>query len=438
VIEHILQLPASAIPYRFGQYLAGRHAERALVETTLGNLDFMGHAASGASRVTPHAGVFQRFVSHWNDSQKQVERYPAVLSARVEWDGHDLDVYLLTFDVQQPSLFWIVAATRDIGEAYLAAVAQWSSELRSEILVFAGGCFSKDDELYRDIKSATFENLILPAALKHDIRADITSFFASRELYARYRIPWKRGILFIGPPGNGKTHAVKALLNEVDCTCLYVKTFDLPHGQFPQGGVAAVFEHARRSTPCIVVLEDLDSLVGDHNRSFFLNELDGFAANHGVIVLATTNHPERLDPAILDRPSRFDRKYHFDLPAQPERERYLRYWNTTLAAELTLDETAVLDIAEKSDGFSFAYLRELFLSSSVRWISDGGRAAFATVLTAQLDVLREQMTADPGGGSATIPAGAAGFGMPGFMSPQQMMSVFAQRRSGRGGWTIRP
>ncbi len=437
MIEHILQLPASAIPYRFGQYLAGLHAGRALVETTVGNFDFMGHAASGASRVTPHAGVYHRFVSHWNDSPKLVERDPAVLCAHVEWDSHDLDVYLLAFDPQQPTSFWIVAATREIGEAYLAAVTQWSSELRSEILVFAGGCFSKDEELFRDIKSATFDNLILPAALKDDIRADITSFFASRDVYARYRIPWKRGILFLGPPGNGKTHAVKALLNEVNCTCLYVKTFDLPHGHFPQAGVAAVFEHARRSTPCIIVLEDLDSLVGDHNRSFFLNELDGFAANNGVIVLATTNHPERLDPAILDRPSRFDRKYHFDLPAQAERERYLRHWNTSLASELTLDEATVLDIADKSEGFSFAYLRELFLSSSVRWISDGATSPFATVLRAQLDVLREQMTAARGDAETLGSRDAGGLGQPRFMSPQ-LMSLMMQRRYESVQRTMRP
>jgi SpoVK/Ycf46/Vps4 family AAA+-type ATPase len=279
--------------------------------------------------------------------------------------------------------------------------------------------------------------LILPAALKDDIRADITSFFASRDVYARYRIPWKRGILFLGPPGNGKTHAVKALLNEVNCTCLYVKTFDLPHGHFPQAGVAAVFEHARRSTPCIIVLEDLDSLVGDHNRSFFLNELDGFAANNGVIVLATTNHPERLDPAILDRPSRFDRKYHFDLPAQAERERYLRHWNTSLASELTLDEATVLDIADKSEGFSFAYLRELFLSSSVRWISDGATSPFATVLRAQLDVLREQMTAARGDAETLGSRDAGGLGQPRFMSPQ-LMSLMMQRRYESVQRTMRP
>src|SRR5690349_12665 len=79
-----------------------------------------------------------------------------------------------------------------------------------------------------------------------------------------------------------------------------------------------VFKRARMKPPCVIVLEDLDSMIDNKNRSFFLNELDGFHSNTGVVVLATTNHPEKLDSSILDRPSRFDRKYYFQLPAEAE------------------------------------------------------------------------------------------------------------------------
>ena len=75
------------------------------------------------------------------------------------------------------------------------------------------------------IKSSTFDNLILPAALKQEIQNDFGQFFDSREVYERYRIPWKRGVLFIGPPGNGKTHTLKALINQLAQPCLYVKGF---------------------------------------------------------------------------------------------------------------------------------------------------------------------------------------------------------------------
>jgi ATP-dependent 26S proteasome regulatory subunit len=208
----------------------------------------------------------------------------------------------------------------------------------------------------------------------------------------------------------------------------------LPQGQFPQAGVSAVFAHARRSTPCIVVLEDIDSLVTGYNRSFFLNELDGFASNHGIVVLATTNHPERLDPAILDRPSRFDRKYSFDLPGKAERERYLRHWNADLAADLALDDTAIISISEKSDGFSFAYLRELFLSASMRWISDGRVTKFGSVMEQQVDSLRAQMAAQPEDEVTGAPPPQSGFGMP--FPPHILASIRGRRAT--GGWTFRP
>jgi SpoVK/Ycf46/Vps4 family AAA+-type ATPase len=89
-----------------------------------------------------------------------------------------------------------------------------------------------------------------------------------------------------------------------------------------------------------ILLEDLDALLTDENRSFFLNELDGFATNDGVVLLATTNHPERLDPAILDRPGRFDRKYHFNLPALAERTQYMKLWNASLQNNMRLSEQA--------------------------------------------------------------------------------------------------
>lgn len=69
-----------------------------------------------------------------------------------------------------------------------------------------------------------------------------------------------------------------------------------------------VFSKARQSAPCVMILEDLDSLINDNNRSFFLNQLDGLESNDGLLIIGTTNHFERLDPGLSTRPSRFDRK----------------------------------------------------------------------------------------------------------------------------------
>ncbi len=140
----------------------------------------------------------------------------------------------------------------------------------------------------------------------------------------------------------------------------------------------------------MLVLEDLDSLVNDENRSFFLNQLDGFEQNHGLIVLATTNHPDRIDRAIVDRPSRFDRKYHFGLPSLDERRNYLVNWQTRLANESGWRLDQVLEIAKATEGFSFAYLKELVISSVMNWMQNSD-ASFATVMLEQSKVLQSQM-----------------------------------------------
>lgn len=86
--------------------------------------------------------------------------------------------------------------------------------------------------------------------------------------------------------------------------------------------------------------------------------------------IATTNHPERLDPAIRERPSRFDMTWHFDLPAVPERARYIERWVETLEPAMRPSAQSVASIAaEPTEGFSFAYLKELFVSATMRWIN---------------------------------------------------------------------
>jgi SpoVK/Ycf46/Vps4 family AAA+-type ATPase len=310
----------------------------------------------------------------------------------VLWNGELLDVVLVTFTQRcYPSRHhWIIANDRKLAERFFAAVCEWSSEVRGEVLVFRDGEWVKDSELYEAIKSATFDNLILRDGLKQEIQADFTQFFLSREVYERYRIPWKRGVLFIGPPGNGKTHTLKALVNQLGQPCLYVKGFKSEYAT-DQENIRLVFERARMTTPCLLILEDLDSLIDDKSRAFFLNELDGFETNAGIVVLATTNHPDRLDPAILDRPSRFDRKYYFDLPAQAERLAYIAAWNNELQAELRLSETVAIEVTKETEGFSFAYMKELFLSAMMHWMAVAGAISMDKIILDQATQLRKQM-----------------------------------------------
>jgi len=301
---------------------------------------------------------------------------------------------------------WIVANHRKVADEFFAELCEWSSEVRGEVLIFHDGDWMKNKELYESIKSATFDNLILRAGLKEEIQTDFAQFFASREVYERYRIPWKRGVLFIGPPGNGKTHTLKALVNHLARPCLYVKSFRSEY-ESDQENIRRVFARARATTPCFLVFEDVDSMIDDKSRSFFLNELDGFEANTGIVVVATTNYPEKLDPAILDRPSRFDRKFTFDLPGPDERTAYVSLWNNQLQPAMRLSNAAAENIAKGTEGFSFAYLKELFLSSMMQWMADNRNQSFGAVVLEQKTRLQSQMGATEQGGTEQASAASA-------------------------------
>jgi AAA+ superfamily predicted ATPase len=145
------------------------------------------------------------------------------------------------------------------------------------------------------------------------------------------------------------------------------------------------------NAPCVLILEDLDSMIDNDNRAFFLNELDGFNSNTGVVVLATTNHPEKLDSSILDRPSRFDRKYYFQLPADAERRAYIAKWNCELQPEMRVSERGVAQVVSETHDFSFAYLKELFVASMIQWLTSGGSGSMDEVLLGQTKLLRDQM-----------------------------------------------
>jgi len=394
-LEHLifeaLRVPSNALTYSVHRRLAELFPGRFVLETEEWEFGFAEYVAAGLCAATLRAEVHAQPRYSWDGPEEGISVDITNAWHQVEWRGHALEVLRLTWSEAGcgTKSYWIVAESREVAESYFAEVCRWYSEVRGEVLVFVGGYWQKDEALYRAIQGATFENLVLPGDLKWEIRDDVQRFFESRATYEKYGVPWKRGILFIGPPGNGKTHTVKALLNSVGRACLYVKSFksrrDTDHAS-----IREVFDRARKTVPCVLIFEDLDSLLDDGNRSFFLNELDGFAANTGIVTLATTNHPEKLDPAILNRPSRFDRKYHFDLPGPEGRREYLGLWNGQLQPAMRLEEPALQRLAARTVDFSFAYLKELVLSSMMRWINSPGD--MEKLMEAQVVVLREQMS----------------------------------------------
>ncbi|MFO0819602.1 MAG: ATP-binding protein [Pirellulales bacterium] len=309
----------------------------------------------------------------------------------VDWGDKRLWVVKATWQTScgGESRYWIVAGTQEIAESFLLDVDRKTNDPGESILVFHDGYWQRSREMWRATRDATFDDLVLAGTLKDTIREDCRRFLNARTRYESLGVAWRRGALLIGPPGNGKTHCVRALVNELNIPSLYVQNLSHPHYTSEQL-LRDVFDRARKLRPCMLIFEDLDALVNNENRSVFLNQLDGFEKNVGMLVVATTNHPERIDPAILDRPSRFDRKYHFGLPELSERISYLAHWHSRLVVETGWTRESVEHLAAQSAGFSFAYLKELIVSGLLRWMAEPGQE-FGQVLNQQCGELRTQM-----------------------------------------------
>lgn len=392
VLLTLLREPTTALAYAARARVEALRPDAYVLETTEDLFDPSAIVEAGGCTLTPSHELPTSFAHAWKGHDERVVRILATSWSAATWREEQLEIIRLVYsrDFRDITLSLVVARDRGVAEAFFEDVCAHAADLRGEVLVYANGCWNKSKELYASIERARFEDVVFAPGLAGQLQQDFERFLSAREQYDAWGIPWKRGALFVGPPGNGKTSAIKALVRHLKLPCLYVQSF-VARGLPPQVAIRDVFAHARRTAPCVMVLEDLDALVTDETRSFFLNELDGFAGNTGLITIGSTNHPDRLDPAIVDRPSRFDRKYHFDLPGTDERRRYVVAWGARLPPALVLAPVDVDAIADLTEGFSFAYLKELFASALMRLAGEADRG-LATLLREEADALRGQMT----------------------------------------------
>lgn len=291
-----------------------------------------------------------------------------------KWKDSDFIVYfvdgrdgLSSYPVIQN--FYILTTDKQKAHELVLEAGRWNAELHDEVWVFDGGYWQKSKDLYRSFRGAGWDAVILDPDMKASIIDDHLSFFASRDTYEQLRVPWKRGIIYHGPPGNGKTISIKAMMNTlyqqkpVSVPTLYVRSLFSYQG--PEYSIKQVFGKARQLAPCYLVFEDLDSLISDAVRSYFLNEVDGLKSNDGIFIVGSTNHLERLDPGISKRPSRFDRKYFFPNPNLEERIAYCHFWQGKLKdnKEIDFPDKLCKAIADITDEFSFAYMQEAFVAA---------------------------------------------------------------------------
>jgi hypothetical protein len=257
--------------------------------------------------------------------------------------------------ILEPSRHWLIVHRQDAA-ALLLMMQQVQSKAERHLGTVAGAI--------RLEGGYDWDRLVLDPIVSRMVRQDFELFFAREDWFRKHHLPYRRGYFFYGSPGNGKTAVIRVMAAHPH---IRPYALDLSDGDNRSSQLVALFEQACRNTPALVILEDIDRAFpteGKRTReksvSFqtLLNRLDGVATKDGVITVATANTPECLDPAIIKRPGRFDRVVRFRNPDANLRRQYYLKLNPILSG----DEFEIA--IEKTDGFSFAHLRETYITGA--------------------------------------------------------------------------
>ena len=239
--------------------------------------------------------------------------------------------------------------------------------------------------------------------------AELIDFLKNPKKFQKLGARIPKGVLLVGPPGTGKTLLAKAVAGEANVPFYYISGSDFVELFVGVGAsrVRDMFKQAKQSAPCLIFIDEIDAvgrqrgtgLGGGHDEreqtlNQLLTEMDGFGANEGIIIIAATNRPDVLDPALL-RPGRFDRQVTVSLPDQKEREAILKVH----AKNKIFDKSVNLEnISKRTPGFSGADLENLLNEAALLAV----RKNLSSITMAEIDEATDRVLMGPAKVSRTI------------------------------------
>lgn len=187
----------------------------------------------------------------------------------------------LQYILKEPAEGETVMSGNGVTDKLIASIGVWQKPDDKYVYVY-DGYWQASSSLYKEVQKANWEDVILNEEMKKTITGLMHKFFDSEDIYKDLGVPWKRGVIFYGPAGNGKTISIKALMHSLfkkngdSIPSLYVKaapnTWD----------IRSIFSLARYMAPCLLIFEDIDTIVTPGSRSYFFNEVDGLGMSMSI------------------------------------------------------------------------------------------------------------------------------------------------------------
>ncbi|MFA7287294.1 MAG: AAA family ATPase [Melioribacteraceae bacterium] len=189
-----------------------------------------------------------------------------------------------------------------------------------------------------------------------------------------------RGMMLVGPPGNGKTTLGKVMMNKMDSTFIWASSKDFEWGADYTLGIG--FEMARKLAPAVFFIEDIDGWLNAYTVDLLKTEMDGIRDNKGVLTILTSNFPENMPDALIDRPGRFHHIINFSLPNKENRIKLLKFFTENA------DKESIEKFADMTEGYSGSHLRELV--DFAKMISEDEEISIDEALMKSFEQMKEQ------------------------------------------------